>query len=746
MKTINCIFFVLCLLVSLSVVGNTIFVNDQYTLNIAIDDITPGDTIVIANNEVPYVDLSIIINEMGTADNPIVVIAETVGCVKLTGNSRIEIGGSYIVIDGLSFVGIIPPVSDTKSIIEFRESGNEEDWCNNCRLTNVTFNNLNRVEGSYDTSSSFHWIRVFGQNNEIDHCNFLNKHDIGNSIVVDRSVEYELIEESTRIHHNYFANRTQVLNEDGNIINGQEAVRIGNSASSLTNANCEVYNNYFYNWIGEAEIVSSKSGGNKFYNNTFRACYGALSLRHGENCDVYGNFFIGRADIDKSGGVRIIDSGHRVYNNYFQDLTAGGSKELAAIYLSRGDFSFVLDDTLSGYGISEDILVAHNTIVNCDRGIWICPPKRYFASGNIEISNNLLINCSNAAIVDTLDDTIDPAPEIFLFGDNIFTGNIKQADEVSSIWSAEFDIPLNLETTEVLTTFDGNYNSLVEESLAINFGQLLSSPILVTTDITGGTRTDGQPDVGATEFGITAGNNRPYTREDVGFIVGVNTSNHRFRAKVLLQAAYMESGTMNSLLTNNNLLPTTQPYNQIPWNYDGTETIVQLPADADMNIVDWLLIEALDQDFNIVERRAGLLTNNGYLVDTNGEYGIKFCSLSNEVFYHFLIRHRNHIDVISSTSLSIGNNIAYDFTNPANILMGAEQLINQEEDIYSLIAGDVNANGIISVADFNTYISSSSILNTYSNTDVNMDGNTSIADFNLYMQNASKIGVAIIRY
>ena len=77
------------------------------------------------------------------------------------------------------------------------------------------------------------------------------------------------------------------MNED----NDQDAIRIGNSSTSLSNSFTEVYANYFYNFFGEVEIISNKSGGNKYYNNTFRDYAGALTLRHGDDCEVHGNYF-----------------------------------------------------------------------------------------------------------------------------------------------------------------------------------------------------------------------------------------------------------------------------------------------------------------------------------------------------------------------------------------------------------------------------------------------------------------------
>ncbi|NUQ65115.1 MAG: hypothetical protein HUU20_21840 [Pirellulales bacterium] len=81
-------------------------------------------------------------------------------------------------------------------------------------------------------------------------------------------------------------------------------------------------------------IISNKSCENVYRGNTFRGCAGALTLRCGKRCVVEGNFFFGEGK-KGSGGVRIIDSDHRVFNNYFADLL--GDDYRAALSLMNGD-------------------------------------------------------------------------------------------------------------------------------------------------------------------------------------------------------------------------------------------------------------------------------------------------------------------------------------------------------------------------------------------------------------------------
>ena len=69
---------------------------------------------------------------------------------------------------------------------------------------------------------------------------------------------------------------------------------------------------------GRNEIITNKSKGNRYTNNTFRRCRGSLVLRHGSDATVDGNYFLGE-NIDGTGGIRITDSNHEITNNYIQN-------------------------------------------------------------------------------------------------------------------------------------------------------------------------------------------------------------------------------------------------------------------------------------------------------------------------------------------------------------------------------------------------------------------------------------------
>jgi len=78
--------------------------------------------------------------------------------------------------------------------------------------------------------------------------------------------------------------------------------------------------NKFEKCNGEVEIISNKSCNNIFRNNLFLESQGSMVFRHGNNCLVENNVFLGNNQ-PYTGGVRIINEGHTVKNNYFYGLT-----------------------------------------------------------------------------------------------------------------------------------------------------------------------------------------------------------------------------------------------------------------------------------------------------------------------------------------------------------------------------------------------------------------------------------------
>ena len=147
---------------------------------------------------------------------------------------------------------------------------------------------------------------------------------------------------------------------------------------------------------GENEIVSSKSSYNRFERNTFRQCDGALVLRHGHHARVEGNFFFGDGALN-AGGVRVVDSHHTIINNYFQDLT-GTAWNAAFSILGGNELS---GESSNGYQAVDKIIVAHNSIFNCKRSIFLNKAKGSRVPTGL-VANNLVCSDSGPLITEKL--------------------------------------------------------------------------------------------------------------------------------------------------------------------------------------------------------------------------------------------------------------------------------------------------------------------------------------------------------
>ncbi|OWY20129.1 hypothetical protein C7N43_23130 [Sphingobacteriales bacterium UPWRP_1] len=213
-------------------------------------------------------------------------------------------------------------------------------------------------------------------------------------------------------------------------------------------------------------------------------------------------------------------------------------------------------------------------------------------------------------------------------------------------------------------------------------------------------------------------------------------------AKVYLEGAF-NGANMNTTLSTLPAFPLTQPYNTAPWNYNGAEGVATLPA----NVVDWLYVELRDATFAPVAggKRAVFLLSDGTLRDVDGTPGASFLGAVPGNYY-VIVRHRNHLAVMSASQVGLPNASVYDFTTAAAQAFGVNQQKALTGGVFGLYAADFDANGVITVADFNFYANTGSQTNVYNDADANLDKQITVSDFNLYQPNASVIGIQQVRY
>ena len=218
--------------------------------------------------------------------------------------------------------------------------------------------------------------------------------------------------------------------------------------------------------------------------------------------------------------------------------------------------------------------------------------------------------------------------------------------------------------------------------------------------------------------------------------------------KVLLEGPYLSGGQMEAALDT--LIPLTQPYSAAPYNYTGTETLTSVPN----NMVDWVLLEARQGSPNMsgnrgtvtVETHAGVLLSDGSIVDVDGN-PLTFNFLSANQEYYFCVRHRNHLDVLSASSVPFNNNMAYDFRFYPFQAFGTNQLKWDAVINYALMyGGDYNQTGDIQVTDYDEWRANPAQLYIYENIDGNLDGVVQVTDQDLWIINKAKLGSPEIQY
>lgn len=236
------------------------------------------------------------------------------------------------------------------------------------------------------------------------------------------------------------------------------------------------------------------------------------------------------------------------------------------------------------------------------------------------------------------------------------------------------------------------------------------------------------------------------------FVEAVDTCNaptSNVRIKIFLEGDYTVNG-MHNMLFQNGLMPLSQPYNDSPWSFASTATVTAPPA----NTVDWVLVEAYSgtpstsgaKTLMKAESQVGLLLQNGDIVNVDGSVGLNFQNLLAEEEYYFIIRHRNHLDVLTAIPLTTCVTMNYDFTQSATSAFGIGQVKMMPDGKFALHGGDYNHDAVIQVTDYDGWRADPAILNTYQLIDGNLDGTVQISDYNIWFANKAKVGTLEVTY
>ncbi len=362
------------------VAANQTIVKTNTELSDAIKAAKPGDEIVLTNGI--WKDVEIEFTAKGTAKQPITLRAETEGQVSIEGQSYVKFGGEYITISGLHFKNGYSP---QRAIINFRLDS--EKVANHCSVTNCVIESFNKP----NRDNVDLWVAFAGRHNQLDHCYIAGKTNKGPTVRVDIKGN-QSINNYHQIVHNHFGPRPRKGGPSA------ETIQIGDSGTSMSPSYTNVSNNLFEKCNGEVEVISSKTNFNEFRNNVFYKSEGSLVTRHGNYCTIDGNYFIGDGNANV-GGVRLINTGHWVINNYFYNLKGEAFRSPLAV------MNGIPKSPLNRYNQVTDVVVAHNTWVNCKSPLQFgvgtnisqkeVLPKSEIRSAvpiRTTVANNLIIN------------------------------------------------------------------------------------------------------------------------------------------------------------------------------------------------------------------------------------------------------------------------------------------------------------------------------------------------------------------
>jgi poly(beta-D-mannuronate) lyase len=333
----------------------THLVDSLDALQAKINSAAPGDTITVKDGT--YTTRAPIkITSVGAAGRPITIAAATVGGVDIGGSHGFEVAkpAAHVIVRGFK----LTHASGRNSI---------GGGTSHVQLTRNTFVCVGN--GPY--------LTVTGDDAEVDHNEFRDKQTLGNMINVTGTGSQ--VARRLHIHHNYFHD---FANAHGN---GAETIRFGLSGLSMSTGEGIVEYNLFVRCTGENELISNKSCGNTYRYNTFLESPGAqLTLRHGNDCRVYGNIFRG---LD---GLRVFGDRHLIFSNYFEGNTRG-------INLGNGDGEVADGAKLTCHDRPDHCVIVFNTLVNNRDQYAMDGRKDGLGATHTTFANNLIQGGTAAA-------------------------------------------------------------------------------------------------------------------------------------------------------------------------------------------------------------------------------------------------------------------------------------------------------------------------------------------------------------
>lgn len=453
---------------AISAPGATFHVNSVSALTAQIENAVPGDIIIVSNG-VYNSSAAINVTSVGTAANPIIIKAETVGGVEITGTKGFTLNrpAAYVTIEGFKFT--------------HAESINIGDGTSHCRLTR------NIIELAIPRKADVSYINIGGDDVEIDRNELRNKSTLGEMLDITGSGGQ--VARRLWVHHNYFHDFTSPGG------NGAETIRWGLSGLSLSTGSGLCEYNLFVRCNGENEMISNKSSGNTYRYNTVLDCPGAeISQRHGNDCLYYGNY------MRNTQGIRVYGDRHQIFSNYLEGNSSG-------VNMGNGDGDVYHGARLTAHDRPDDNVVVFNTFINNTTHYQMGGRNGGLGSSNTVVANNIFQGGGSMASIS------GSAPYTGSWTNNI-RWNTSTAGNIPASGYVTVNPLLLADASGVLHLQPGSPAINAGRSAFDYYGSSVSCSNL-TTDMDRQPR-DARPDIGADEFSTVPFGARMLTTKDVG--------------------------------------------------------------------------------------------------------------------------------------------------------------------------------------------------------------------------------------
>lgn len=297
-------------------------VDSLETFQARIDAALPGETIILKNGTYTT-RTAITVLCRGAAGAPITLAAESVGGVEIDGTNGFNVlePAEYVTISGFKFTH----ASGKNSI--------------GAGTTHVRFS-----RNVFHCAGEGPYLALTGDDAEIDHNEFAEKKSAGSMLAVAGTGSQ--VARRASIHHNHFHDFAST----GAV--GSEMIRLGLGSMYLSTGAAVVEHNLFERCRGENELLSNRSSGNIFrFNTLLDSPTAQFTLRHGNDCLVYGNIF------RNTEGLRIYGDRHQVFSNFFEGNYLG-------INLGNGSTEMSEGGSLSNHDRPDYCVMAFNTLVD----------------------------------------------------------------------------------------------------------------------------------------------------------------------------------------------------------------------------------------------------------------------------------------------------------------------------------------------------------------------------------------------